>query len=182
MKGLRREQINLQRLLHVEKQINLPNLPLLTYQMQLDKNLVDLREELHGRKLQIQQLLLQQESLCNVLEEPRRKLYEDPLSSAEDIEMFKENLAYLETLKIERQNLVMELRADIKKLSKELDIPILDEPGLRFVATQNSEKHLNSIIAKLFSLQPPDQCQYAIVAVQYQSIDAVESRSKSTKT
>lgn len=93
----------------------------------------DLREELHSRKVQIKELLLKQEGLCNVLEEPKMKLYEDPLSSAEDIEIFKENLTYLHNLKSEREKTLSDLRASIVKLSTELDLPILEEPCHRFV-------------------------------------------------
>lgn len=118
----------------MEKNIDLPTLPLLSYQKELDKNLEDLREELHGRKCQIRDLLLKQESLCNVLDEPKHKLYEDPLSSAEDIEMFQDNLTSMQTLKIQREKTITELRCEIAKMSKELDIPILDEPCYRFVA------------------------------------------------
>lgn len=123
----------MQRLLQVEKHIDIPNQPLLTYQQELDKNLVDLREELQSRKLQIEGLLLKQEGLCNILAEPKLKLYEDPLSSADDIEIFQKNLTYLHNLKVEREKTVSELRCDIVKLSKELDIPILDEPCYRLV-------------------------------------------------
>lgn len=122
----------MQRLLQVEKRIDLPQLPLLCYQQELDKNLEDLREELQGRKVQIKELLLKQENLCNILEEPKMKLYEDPLSSAEDIEIFKDNLTFLRNLKMEREKTLSELRAQISNLSKELDLPILDEPCLRF--------------------------------------------------
>lgn len=93
----------------------------------------DLREELQTRKLQIKELLLKQESLCNVLDEPKLKLYEDPLSSADDIQFFKDNLSCLHNLKIEREKALYELRADIEKLSKELDLPILEDPCHRFV-------------------------------------------------
>lgn len=132
IQGLRKEQSQLQRLLQVEKRIDLPQFPLLCFQQELDKNLEDLREELQSRKLQIKDLLLKQEGLCNILEEPKLKLYEDPLSSAEDIEFFKENLTYLHNLKLEREKTMSDLRADIAKLSNELDLPILDEPCYRF--------------------------------------------------
>lgn len=132
-KGLRKEQAQLQRLLQVEKRFDLPKHPLLCYQQELDKNLEDLREELQARKTQIKELLLKQESMCNILDEPKMKLYEDPLSSAEDIEIFRENLSSLHNLKMEREQTLFELRADIEKLSKELDIPILEDPCRRFV-------------------------------------------------
>lgn len=132
--GLRKEQVQLQRLLQVEKRIDLPKLPLLSFQLELDKNLEDLREELQSRKLQIKELLLQQESLCNILDEPKWKLYEDPLSSADEIHLFKQNLTYLHDLKIERERTLIKLRSEISELSHELDLPIIEDPchGLVF--------------------------------------------------
>ncbi|KAG4068667.1 hypothetical protein HA402_002358 [Bradysia odoriphaga] len=126
--GLRKEQAQLQRLLQVERRIELPKLPLLSFQLELDKSLEDLREELQSRKLQIKELLLQQESLCNILDEPKWKLYEDPLSSADDIDLFKQNLTYLHDLKIEREKTLMKLRSEIAQLSHELDLPIIEDP------------------------------------------------------
>lgn len=136
----------MQRLLKVEKRIDsIPKYPLLTYQRELDKNLEDLREELQARKAQIKELLLKQEVLCNVLEEPQIKLYEDPLSTAEDIMFFKEHLVYLQNLKLERANTLSKLKSDIQALSCELGIPILEDPCHRFV-TVCLHQPLNSLI------------------------------------
>ncbi|KAJ6637474.1 Protein regulator of cytokinesis 1 [Pseudolycoriella hygida] len=128
IESLRKEKSQLERLLQVEKHIDLSNLPLLVYQQELDTSLEDLRQELQGRKIEIKDLLLKQEEFCNILDEPKMKLYEDPLSSAEDIEIFKEHLKYLDSLLLERRNTVTELKADICGLSEQLEIPIIEEP------------------------------------------------------
>lgn len=91
----------------------------------------DLREELQTRKLQIKHLLLKQEGLCNILDEPKMKLYEDPLSSADDIDVFEKNLTYLQSLKAERERTLSQLRENIKELSDEMNLPILEEPCCR---------------------------------------------------
>lgn len=174
--GLRKEQAQLQRLLQVEKRIDLPQLPLLSFQLELDKNLEDLREELQSRKLQIKDLLLKQESLCNILEEPKMKLYEDPLSSAEDIEYFKENLTFLHNLKMEREKTLTKLRADILQLSHELDLPILEEPCHRFVAFRLQRKYKKKIInfsSIEICLQSVAEIRYYTVQVQHWTVDTI---------
>lgn len=156
MIALRKEQVQLQRLLQVEKRIDLPKLPLLSFQLELDKNLEDLREELQSRKLQIKELLLQQESLCNILDEPKWKLYEDPLSSADEIVLFKQNLTYLHELKIEREKNLMKLRAEIQQLSDDLDLPIIEDPCHRCVARYGAFSE-NILTQKTISSQSFEQ-------------------------
>lgn len=121
--------------------------------------------------------------LGNILEEPKMKLYEDPLSSAEDIEIFKENLTYLRNLKMEREKTLSELRAHIANLSKELDLPILEEPLLRFDFPRLHVIWMLTKIVFFFPIpaQPLEELWSHTIQVQYRSAGTIGKRSKATE-
>ncbi|EDV44570.2 uncharacterized protein Dana_GF20260 [Drosophila ananassae] len=121
--GLRAEASNLTRLLHESVDIgNRPDdMPLVLWQLKLDKSIEHLREELSRRRAEICELLLQQEQLCEELGELPLPLLDDPLPTPEEMDCFRGRLDQLREQRVHRVEEMNQLRQSIKHDMKLLE-------------------------------------------------------------
>ncbi|XP_016978659.1 protein regulator of cytokinesis 1 [Drosophila rhopaloa] len=114
--ALRAEASDLTRLLHEPVDIgNRPDdMPLVIWQLKLDKSIDHLREELGRRRAEICELLLQQEQLCEELGELPQPLLADPLPLPEEMDAFRDRLEQLRDQRVLRLKEMDQLRQSIK--------------------------------------------------------------------
>lgn len=129
---MREEQHRLQRILqtNVNVDVDISNRPLFNYQMELDHNLDELRDQLEHRQRQIEELIKTEEQFCNTLDIDTKCLTYDPLPSAQEIEEFEN---YLDSLKHEintRSEAVQQLKHSIQEFAVDMEIDMKQE--LRF--------------------------------------------------
>lgn len=98
--------------------------PLLVIQSEMDKSLVDLREQLRIRKEQICELLLEQKALCEELGEPPRALLADPLPTADEIQDFRKHLDSLRQERDDRMTKISNMCREIKEFLYILDLKV----------------------------------------------------------
>ncbi|BFF99928.1 protein regulator of cytokinesis 1-like [Drosophila madeirensis] len=122
--ALRAEANDLSRLLHETVDIGQrpDDVPLIIWQLQLDKSIEHLREELLKRRSEIGELLLQQEQLCKELGALPRPLLADPLPLPEELEDFRDHLDNLRSQREMRQRELDQLRQAIKQDMKMLEL------------------------------------------------------------
>lgn len=120
---MKEEAIKLRRLLKIDLQLQTDeNIPFFTLKFKLDESLQDLRELLKNRKEEIYKLRLEQEELCDELNENKRELLDDPLPTENELNEFRLYLQNLYKIKDERIEEIQQLRHNIKKLLKDLGI------------------------------------------------------------
>ncbi|XP_033254870.1 protein regulator of cytokinesis 1-like [Drosophila miranda] len=95
--ALRAEASDLTRLLHETVDIGQrpDDVPLIIWQLKLDKSIEHLREELSKRRAEIGELLLQQEQLCEELGALPLPLLADPLPLPDEMDGFRDQLDQL---------------------------------------------------------------------------------------
>ncbi|KAH8356854.1 hypothetical protein KR200_004319 [Drosophila serrata] len=128
--GLRAEARDLTRLLHESVDIGErpDDVPLVIWQLKLDKSIEHLREELGRRRAEICELLLQQEQLCEELGELPLPLLADPLPLPEEMDAFRDHLERLRTQRVLRLKEMDQLRQSIKHNMKLLEcLPQTDQ-------------------------------------------------------
>nr|XP_017002379.2 LOW QUALITY PROTEIN: protein regulator of cytokinesis 1 [Drosophila takahashii] len=123
IEALRAEATDLTRLLHepVELGERPDDMPLVIYQLKLDKSIEHLREELASRRAEICELLLQQEQLCEELGELPQPLLADPLPLPEEMDAFRQRLEQLGSQRKLRLLEMDALRQSIKQDMKLLE-------------------------------------------------------------
>ncbi|XP_017045800.1 protein regulator of cytokinesis 1 [Drosophila ficusphila] len=121
--ALRAEATDLTRLLHesVDMGERPDDMPLVIWQLKLDKSIEHLREELGRRRAEICELLLQQEQLCEELGELPKPLLADPLPLPEEMDAFRDRLEQLRHQRVLRIKEMDELRQSIKHDMKLLE-------------------------------------------------------------
>ncbi|XP_017125659.1 protein regulator of cytokinesis 1 [Drosophila elegans] len=114
--ALRTEASDLTRLLHEPVDIGPrpDDMPLVVWQLKLDKSIEHLREELARRQAEICELLLQQEQLCEELGELPQPLLADPLPLPEQMDAFRDRLEQLRDQRALRLKEMDQLRQSIK--------------------------------------------------------------------
>ncbi|XP_033254865.1 protein regulator of cytokinesis 1-like [Drosophila miranda] len=118
--AFRAEASDLTRLLHETVDIGQrpDDVPLIIWQLKLDKSIEHLREELSKRRAEIGELLLQQEQLCEALPLP---LLADPLPLPDEMDGFRDHLNNLRSQRAVRQTELDQLRKAIKHGMKMLE-------------------------------------------------------------
>lgn len=101
--------------------------PLFTLQNQIDESLIHLREKLSVRRNQIEEYLLEQEQLCEEMDETPKQLKNDPLPSEKEMIEFRLHLDTLNEEKFRRMEEISNIRKSIKLFLQYLDIHILDD-------------------------------------------------------
>lgn len=129
---MREEQHRLQRILqtNVDVDVDISNRPLFNYQMELDHNLDELRDQLERRQRQIEELIKAEEHFCATLDIDTQRLTYDPLPSAQEIKDFEN---HLESLKREinvRSETFQHLKHSIRQFAVNSEIDMKQE--LRF--------------------------------------------------
>ncbi|KAH8287113.1 hypothetical protein KR054_003242 [Drosophila jambulina] len=121
--SLRAEARDLTRLLHEQVDIGErpDDVPLVIWQLKLDKGIEHLREELARRRAEIGELLLQQEQLCEELGELPLPLLADPLPLPEEMDAFRDHLEQLRAQRVLRLKEMDQLRQSIKQNMKLLE-------------------------------------------------------------
>ncbi|XP_030378489.1 protein regulator of cytokinesis 1 isoform X2 [Scaptodrosophila lebanonensis] len=121
---LRNEAADVMRLLN--KTIDIgekpAGMPLSIWQTKLDESIQHLRAELQERRAEICELLLQQEVLCDELDEPPLPLLADPLPKAEEMDEFRNHLERLRAERDSRTDELYKLRDEIKQDMKLLEL------------------------------------------------------------
>ncbi|XP_022227492.2 protein regulator of cytokinesis 1 [Drosophila obscura] len=122
--ALRAEASDLSRLLHETVDIGQrpDDMPLIIWQLNLDKSIEHLREELSRRRSEIAELLLQQEQLCEELGALPRPLLADPLPLPKEMDGFRDHLDNLRSQRVVRQKELDQLRQAIKQDMKMLEL------------------------------------------------------------
>ncbi|KAH8273517.1 hypothetical protein KR018_009546, partial [Drosophila ironensis] len=148
--GLRAEAAALQALLHkgVELGERPEEMPLVVWQLKLDKSIEKLREELARRRAEIGELLLQQEQLCEGLGLTPLLLPEEPLPQPEEIARFRQHLRQLEEQRTQRLKEVAHLWAGIRQDMKVLECRPKTEEEERLLS-HNDVRITNEALAKL---------------------------------
>ncbi|XP_068155647.1 protein regulator of cytokinesis 1-like [Drosophila tropicalis] len=136
--SLKTEAEDLNRLLNEEVVIGErpEDMPLVMWQLQLDKSIEHLRKDLNERRAEIFELLLQQEQLCEELGELPLPLLADPLPKEDELFTFREHLEKMRDKREQRLNEMYELRQEIKQYMKTLELVPTNE---------NIERLLNPI-------------------------------------
>ncbi|XP_037726519.1 protein regulator of cytokinesis 1 [Drosophila subpulchrella] len=121
--ALRAEATDLTRLLHESVDIGErpDDMPLVIWQLKLDKSIEHLRDELGRRRAEICELLLQQEQLCEELGELPQPLLADPLPLPEEMDAFRDRLEQLRDQRVLRLKEMDQLRQSIKQDMKVLE-------------------------------------------------------------
>ncbi|EDX02978.2 LOW QUALITY PROTEIN: uncharacterized protein Dyak_GE15366 [Drosophila yakuba] len=121
--ALRAEATDLTRLLHepVDMGERPDDMPLVVWELKLDKSIEHLREELARRRAEICELLLQQEQLCEELGELPKPLLADPLPLPDEMDAFRDRLAQLRDQRVLRLKEMDQLRQSIKHDMKLLE-------------------------------------------------------------
>lgn len=88
--------------------------PLLIYQAELDRNIEIYRQQVRDKREQINDLLMEQESLCEELDEMPKELPTNPLPSDHELLEFRNYLDGLHKEKVERANSIKTMRQEIK--------------------------------------------------------------------
>ncbi|KAH8343182.1 protein regulator of cytokinesis 1 [Drosophila kikkawai] len=128
--ALQAEARDLTRLLHESVDIGErpDDVPLVIWQLKLDKGIEHLREELARRRAEICELLLQQEQLCEELGELPLPLLADPLPQPEEMDAFRDHLEQLRAQRVLRLKEMDQLRQSIKHNMKLLEcLPQTDQ-------------------------------------------------------
>ncbi|XP_017085627.1 protein regulator of cytokinesis 1 [Drosophila eugracilis] len=122
--SLHAEATNLSRLLHKSVDIGErpEDMPLVVWQLKMDNSIVHLREELASRRSEISELLLQQGRLCQQLGELPMPLLMDPLPLPEQMDTFRDHLQKLRDKRERYLNEMDEMRQDINKNMKLLEL------------------------------------------------------------
>ncbi|XP_033248273.1 protein regulator of cytokinesis 1-like [Drosophila miranda] len=122
--ALRAEASDLTRLLHETVDIGQrpDDVPLIIWQLKLDKSIEHLREELSKRRAEIGELLLQQEQLCEELGALPLPLLADPLPLPDEMDGFRDHLDNLRSQRAVRQTELDQLRKAIKHDMKMLEL------------------------------------------------------------
>ncbi|EDW26651.1 GL12872 [Drosophila persimilis] len=122
--ALRAEASDLTKLLHETVDIGQrpDGVPLIIWQLKLDKSIEHLREELSKRRAEIGELLLQQEQLCEKLGALPLPLLADPLPLPDEMDGFRDHLDYLRSQRAVRQTELDQLRKDIKHDMRMLEL------------------------------------------------------------
>ncbi|EDW25801.1 GL14295 [Drosophila persimilis] len=122
--ALRAEATDLTRLLHETVDIGErpDDVPLIIWQLKLDKSIEHLREELSKRRAEIGELLLQQEQLCEELGALPLPLLADPLPLPDEMDGFRDHLDNLRSQRAVRQTELDQLRKAIKHDMKMLEL------------------------------------------------------------
>lgn len=124
IEALREEAENLKRLLQ-EENVDIsvqPGLPLRLVQINLDRSLEKMREQLKLRHDQIDEYLFEQETLCEDLGEAPRELSKDPLPSEAELCEFRSYLDNLRAEKLQRFDEIAAMRREIKIMMSQLEI------------------------------------------------------------
>ncbi|KAH8314451.1 hypothetical protein KR059_007648, partial [Drosophila kikkawai] len=127
--SLREQASDLRSILHEAlEQDDWPgDVPLVIFQLKLEKSIEQLRKKLSRRRADICELLLQQEQLCQELGELPLPLPEDPLPLPKEIEAFRDHLEQLRDLREQRIQQVDQLRLSIMEDMKLLEcLPLTD--------------------------------------------------------
>ncbi|KAH8287110.1 hypothetical protein KR054_003241 [Drosophila jambulina] len=121
--SLRAEAADLTRLLHEPVDIGErpDDVPLVIWQLKIDKTIEILRKELSRRRAEVSELLLQQEQLCEELGEASRSLKADPLPLPEEMDAFRDHLEQLRAQRVLRLKEMDQLRQSIKQNMKLLE-------------------------------------------------------------
>ncbi|XP_033255022.1 protein regulator of cytokinesis 1-like [Drosophila miranda] len=122
--ALRAEASDLTRLLYETVDIGQrpDDVPLIIWQLKLDKSIEHLREELSKRRAEIGELLLQQEQLCEELGALPFPLLADPLPLPDEMDGFRDHLDNLRSQRAVRQTELDQLRKAIKHDMKMLEL------------------------------------------------------------
>ncbi|XP_017045845.1 protein regulator of cytokinesis 1 [Drosophila ficusphila] len=139
--SLRTEAIDLTRLLHesvdMDALIQPDDMPLVIWQLKLDKSVDHLREEVARRRAEITELLLQQEQLCEELGELPQPLLADTLPLPEEMVAFRDRLEQLRHQRVQRRKEMDQLRLEIKEDMKRLELHVQTDTGKRFLNQEN---------------------------------------------
>lgn len=121
--ALRAEATDLTRLLHEPLDIGErpESMPLVVWELKLDKSIEHLRDQLARRRAEICELLLQQEQLCEELGELPLPLLADPLPLPEEMDAFRNRLGQLRDQRVLRLKEMDQLRQAIKHDMKLLE-------------------------------------------------------------
>ncbi|XP_016951845.1 protein regulator of cytokinesis 1 [Drosophila biarmipes] len=121
---LREVAAGLMRLLH--KSLDMgerpDDMPLVVWQLKLDRIVEQLREELAGRRAEIGELLRQQEQLCQELGEHSQPLSTDPLPLPDELDAFRRHLQQLRDLRVLRLREMDQMRDSINHNMRILEI------------------------------------------------------------
>ncbi|KAH8368257.1 hypothetical protein KR084_009027 [Drosophila pseudotakahashii] len=137
--GLQAEATNLTRLLHESLDIRErpDDMPLVMWQLKLDKTIDGLREELARRRAEIAELLRQQEQLCEELGERPRPLPTDPLPLPEEMDAFRDRLEQLRDQRAIRLKEMEQLRQSIRRDMKVLELHAQTDTEKRLLSPEN---------------------------------------------
>ncbi|XP_033171030.1 protein regulator of cytokinesis 1 [Drosophila mauritiana] len=146
--GLRNEASGLMRLLHKAVDIGErpDDVPLDIWYSKLEKYIEQLREELNSRRAEIRELLQQQQQLCDELGERPLSLPADPLPLPEEMDTFREHLAQLRGLRVQRLRDMDELRQNINKNIKLLELQLRTDSEKQLLNADNQKLTPNSYV------------------------------------
>ncbi|XP_017002312.3 protein regulator of cytokinesis 1 [Drosophila takahashii] len=137
--GLQAEATDLTRLLHVS--LEMPErpeeMPLVLWQLKLDKTIEHLRQELSSRRAEISELLRQQEQLCEELGERPKSLPSDPMPLPEELDAFRDHLEQLRGQRTARLKEMEQLRQSIKQDMKILELHAQTDTEKRLLSPVN---------------------------------------------
>ncbi|XP_017125771.1 protein regulator of cytokinesis 1-like [Drosophila elegans] len=136
---LEAEASDLTRLLHDPVDIGPrpDDMPLVVWQLKLDKSIEQLREERARRQAEIRELLLQQEQLCEELGEMPRSLLADPLPLPTEMDSFRDHVQQLGHRREKRLEEMHQLRQSIRHNMKLLDIHVMSDTESRLLSRGN---------------------------------------------
>jgi len=136
---LRNEASGLRRLLHKAVDIGErpDDVPMEIWYIKLEKYIEQLRKELVSRRAEIRELLHQQQQLCDELGEQPLSLLADPLPLPEEMDPFREHLAQLRDQRVQRLRDMDELRQNIKRNIKLLELQLRTDSEKRLLNADN---------------------------------------------
>ncbi|KAH8393712.1 hypothetical protein KR200_010017 [Drosophila serrata] len=151
---LRAEASSLTSLLHKSTDIyeRSNNSPLVVQQMELNKSIEYLREELASRRAEICELLLQQDQLCEELDEVPLTLAEDPLPLPEEVDAFRSHLAQLRDQRVQRLKEIGQLRESIWADMKTLEVLPITASEVHLLCQDNQSPKLE-VLTQLRDMQ-----------------------------
>ncbi|KAH8249586.1 hypothetical protein KR032_010662 [Drosophila birchii] len=137
--GLRAEASELSRLLHKAADIHERpgDAPLAIQKLELNKSIQNLQEELGSRRAEISVLLLQQNQLCEELDEVPLSLPEDPLPLPEAMDAFRDHLVQLRDQREKRLKEMDQLRDSIRTNMKTLEMLPTTDSEVQLLCQEN---------------------------------------------
>ncbi|XP_016923156.2 protein regulator of cytokinesis 1 [Drosophila suzukii] len=169
--GLQKEAATLMRLLHKSVDVGErpDDMPLVIWQLKLDKTIEHLREELVERRTEINKLLDQQEQLCEELGELPFPLASD---LPDELDAFRSHLQQLRDLKELRLKQMDLMRKNIRHNMKTLEIYAHTDTEKRLLSPE-----CHDIRPQFYELLQDMQTEYAVqVSELHERIDEMRAK------